>query len=40
MKGVFGRYADVNLTSRVMKDYDISDDWYKKYLGGRGGHRA
>jgi aldehyde:ferredoxin oxidoreductase len=36
MKGVFGRYADVDLTAGVVKDFEIPQDWYKKYLGGRG----
>ena len=36
MKGVFGRYADVDLTACVVKDFEIPHDWYKKYLGGRG----
>jgi len=36
MKGVFGRYVDVDLTAGVVKDFEIPQDWYKKYLGGRG----
>jgi aldehyde:ferredoxin oxidoreductase len=36
MKGYFGRYADVNLTSGIVEDFEIPKDWYSKYLGGRG----
>ena len=36
MKGVYGRYTDVNLTTGVVNDFEIPMDWYKKYLGGRG----
>ncbi|MBN2016077.1 aldehyde ferredoxin oxidoreductase family protein, partial [Candidatus Dojkabacteria bacterium] len=36
MKGVFGRYADVNLTTGDISDFEIPQDWYKKFLGGRG----
>ena len=36
MKGVFGRYIDVDLTVRSSKDFDVPTGWYEKYLGGRG----
>ncbi len=36
MKGIFGRYLDVNLTTEKISDYELPEEWYKKYLGGRG----
>ncbi|MCK5586430.1 aldehyde ferredoxin oxidoreductase, partial [Candidatus Bipolaricaulota bacterium] len=36
MKGVYGRYADVNLTTGTVDEYPISDEWMRMYLGGRG----
>ena len=36
MKGLFGRYADVNLSAGTVRDYEIPEEWYRKYLGGRG----
>ena len=36
MKGVFGRYGDVDLSQGTVGDYKISDEWYRKYLWGRG----
>jgi len=36
MKGVFGRYVDVDLSAGTTGDYDIPEPWYRKYLGGRG----
>lgn len=36
MKGVFGKYLDVDLTSGTIKDYEIPENWYRKFLGGRG----
>jgi len=36
MKGLFGRYADVDLTSGTVRDYEIPQEWYHKYLGGNG----
>ncbi len=36
MKGASGRYADVDLTKGIVRDYDIPNEWYQKYLGGRG----
>lgn len=34
--GYFGRYLDVSLTERSITDYQIPDEWYKRFLGGRG----
>lgn len=36
MKGVFGRYADVDLAEGIVRSYDVPNEWYRKYLGGRG----
>ena len=36
MKGVFGQYLDVNLSTGEISVYNISSSWYQKYLGGRG----
>ena len=36
IKGVFGRYLDVDLTTGKTGDYEIPPDWYEKHLGGRG----
>ncbi len=36
MQGVWGRYALIDLSGRVVEDYDIPEMWYKKHLGGRG----
>lgn len=36
IKGVFGRYLDVNLSTGKTADYEIPSDWYEKHLGGRG----
>lgn len=36
MRGYFGRYLVVNLTSLSIKDFNIPEDWIKKHLGGRG----
>ena len=36
MRKFTNRYLEVNLTNRKINDYHIPDDWYKKYLGGRG----
>ena len=36
MKGVFGRYLDVDLTRGTLSDYPVPDSWYSAYLGGRG----
>jgi len=34
--GIYGRYADVDLSSRSVNEYTIPTDWTRKYLGGRG----
>lgn len=36
MLGTFGKYADVNLNEQTVRDYEIPEDWYVKYIGGRG----
>ncbi|OQX57362.1 hypothetical protein B5M50_05925, partial [candidate division KSB1 bacterium 4484_219] len=36
MKGVFGRYAYIDLNKGNIETYDIPEEWYYKYLGGRG----
>lgn len=36
MKGVFGKYLDVDLTNEKISDYKIPEEWYEKHLGGRG----
>jgi aldehyde:ferredoxin oxidoreductase len=36
MKGVFGKYADVDLSSSRVSNYDIPSSWSERYLGGRG----
>lgn len=36
MEGYFGRYLDVSLTDGEISDYTIPEEWYKKFLGGRG----
>lgn len=36
MDGYFGKYLDVNLTSEVIEEYRIPDNWIRNYLGGRG----
>jgi len=36
MKGSFGKYVYVDLSKNEIKDYPIPEEWYKKYLGGRG----
>jgi len=36
MKGVFGRYGDVDLSQGTVSDYKIPEEWFQKYLGGRG----
>ena len=36
MKGNFGKYVYIDLSRKVVKDYQIPEEWYKKYLGGRG----
>lgn len=36
MKGFFGRYLEVDLSQGVIEDYEVPEEWYEKYLGGRG----
>ncbi len=36
MKGYFGRYLEVDLTTNTLRDYEIPTDWMEKHLGGRG----
>jgi len=36
MKGVWGKYALVDLTERKVSEYLIPEDWYVRHLGGRG----
>ncbi len=36
MRGSFGRYLDVDLTTGKIGDYEIPEDWQKLYVGGRG----
>ena len=36
MKSNFGKYVHIDLSKKVVKDYHIPEEWYKKYLGGRG----
>lgn len=36
MKGVFGKYLDVDLTNEELKDYQIPESWYRLHIGGRG----
>lgn len=36
MKGVWGRYAYIDLSTSKVEDYVIPPSWYEKHLGGRG----
>lgn len=36
MKGMSGKYLDVNLSNRTLSDFDIPNKWYRLHLGGRG----
>ena len=36
MHGSFGRYLNVDLTTRTITNYDVPEKWYELYLGGRG----
>ena len=36
MLGVFGKYADVDLSTGEIGTYEIPEDWYVKHIGGRG----
>ncbi len=36
MHSIFGRYLDVDLSSGKIGDYEVSTDWSRRHLGGRG----
>ena len=36
MKGVFGKYLYVDLSTGSLSDYKIPESWYKLHVGGRG----
>ena len=36
MLGVFGKYADVDLSNGKVSEYHIPEQWYVKHIGGRG----
>ena len=36
MKGYYNKYVFIDLTNNKVRDYPIPDEWYMKYLGGRG----
>ena len=36
MKGNYGKYVYIYLSKNEIKDYPIPQEWYRKYLGGRG----
>lgn len=36
MTGRYGRYLDVDLSNRTLKDFVIPESWARKHLGGRG----
>lgn len=36
MKGFFGKFLDVNLSENSIHDYKVPDEWYERYLGGKG----
>jgi len=36
MKGIWGRYAYIDLSKGKIQDYEIPVSWYEKHLGGRG----
>ncbi|MCY3412871.1 MAG: aldehyde ferredoxin oxidoreductase family protein [Candidatus Heimdallarchaeota archaeon] len=36
MKGNFGRVLDVNLSEHKVSDYPIPEEYYRKYIGGKG----
>ncbi|MFP4588943.1 MAG: aldehyde ferredoxin oxidoreductase family protein [Candidatus Acetothermia bacterium] len=36
MKGLFGRYLDVDLSKGQLSNYPIPENWQSKYVGGRG----
>ena len=36
MKGISGKYLQVDLSNEKIGDYKIPESWYQKHLGGRG----
>ena len=36
MLGVFGKYKDIDLTSKEIGEYPILEEWYVNHVGGRG----
>ena len=36
MHSLYGKYLDVNLSTREIGDYAIPEDWQRRFLGGRG----
>ncbi len=36
MKGFFGKYLDINLTTEEINEYKINENWLEKHIGGRG----
>jgi len=36
MYGLYGRFADVDLAEKTVKDFVFPEDWARKYLGGKG----
>lgn len=36
IKGNFGKYAYVDLNKQEIKEYPIPNEWYQKFIGGRG----
>jgi len=36
VKGNFGKYIYIDLSTKEIRDYPIPEEWYKKHLGGRG----
>ncbi|MFW6041310.1 MAG: aldehyde ferredoxin oxidoreductase family protein [Thermoplasmatota archaeon] len=36
MKGYFGKFLEVELADEELKEYKVPEEWYRKYLGGRG----
>ena len=36
MTGRYGRYLDVDLSNRTLKEFVIPENWGRKHLGGRG----
>lgn len=36
MEGLFGKYVMVNLSTQEISNYEIPEEWMRKFLGGRG----